>query len=275
MAKTILVTGATDGIGTTTARVLAARGHHVVVHGRDAAKAAAVKASIEAATGRTAPDVVVGDLASLDAVKRIADELNGRAHGLDVVVLNAGVFAKTPSLTADGHELTNGVNHLAHFALTLRVLPTLMKSEQGRVIVVSSMAHARGRLDLDAFNDKRIRAGWEPYAAYAESKLMNVLFALELSRRLQQHGSTVTANSLHPGVVSTKLLREGFGMNGPYSLDDGAATSVFLADDPAVATTTGQYFARSHVQQPAAAGRDLAAAARLWEISARHAGVDF
>jgi NAD(P)-dependent dehydrogenase (short-subunit alcohol dehydrogenase family) len=145
------------------------------------------------------------------------------------------------------------------------------------------MAHARGRLDLDAFNDKRIRAGWEPYAAYAESKLMNVLFALELSRRLQQHGSSVTANSLHPGVIATGFGTNNGGLLGfatrhlsPLFLTTplkGAATTIHLASSPAVDGVSGRYFAKCREASTTRHAQDDQAAARLWALSEQITGV--
>ncbi len=261
--RTILVTGATDGIGKVTAAALAKKGHDVVVHGRSNEKVEAAVRDVKAVRG------VVFDLADVDAVKA-AD-----VGEVDVVVCNAGVFAKAPTLTKQQHETTVAVNHLAHFSLVLRLLPTVMKHPQGRIVVVSSVAHARGKVDFDALEHHKIQQGWDSYGAYAESKLMNVLFSNELARRLARAGSTTTSNSLHPGVVSTKLLTEGFGMNGPDSHDDGAATSVFLAVDPSVASTSGAYFTRSRAAQPSLSAQDVDVAGRLWSLSARLTGVDF
>lgn len=265
----ILVTGATDGIGKVTAIALAKAGHDVVVHGRDAAKVEAVVAGLKALHVNGAG--VVFDLADLDAVASGAAEVGD----VDVVVANAGVFQKAPELTKQRHEKTVAVNHLAHFSLVLRLLPALMKAKQGRVVVVSSMAHARGAIDFAALEGHAIQKRWDPYGSYGESKLMNVLFSNELARRLKKAGSTTTSNSLHPGVVSTKLLTEGFGMSGPDSHDDGAATSVFLAIDPSVSSTSGAYFTRSRATQPSLSAQDVDVAARLWKLSAEFTGVDF
>jgi NAD(P)-dependent dehydrogenase (short-subunit alcohol dehydrogenase family) len=250
----VLVTGATDGIGAETARLLAARGARVIVHGRDADKAARVAASI----GSTqAP--AIADLSRMEAVRTMAQQLVARGEPIDVVLHNAGIFATRRVVTEDGFESTLAVNHFAPFLLTHLLLEPLRASKQGRVIFVSSIAHQRGALDVEDFSMAR---GFTGYGAYAASKLGNVLSAIEIARRLKS--TPITANALHPGVVSTKLLRAGFSMEGPDSHEDGAATSVFLALDDSVARTTGRYFVRS---REASHAGDASAARALYEKS--------
>jgi NAD(P)-dependent dehydrogenase (short-subunit alcohol dehydrogenase family) len=267
----VLVTGATDGIGRTTAHLLAKGGADVIVHGRNAARVATVVAEVQAIAGQPPPPPVVADLASLDEVRAAGRALVARGRPLDVLVHNAGVFVHERTLSRDGHELTFAVNHLAPFVLTHAVVDALAEAPAGRVVHVSSMAHARGRVDFDDLDGAR---RFDGLAAYANTKLMNVLFSNELALRLKATPATarVTSNALHPGVVTTKLLREGFGASGPDSLDDGAATSVYLALSPDVAATTGGYFVR---QGPARPGRAVTAAfaRRLYEVSTRLTGV--
>ncbi len=271
-----LVTGATDGIGRATAVALAERGFTVLVHGRDAERAAAVAAAIRGAGGRARP--VVADLARLADVARLAAELraegpDGAAPRLDVLVNNAGVALRGGArrLTADGFELTFGVNHLAHFLLTTELLPLLDASARGaggaargtaRVATVASELHARGRLDFDDLQGERHYAGG---AAYANSKLANVLFARALARRADPRA--VVAHALHPGVVKTKLLREGFGSTGGISTERGAATSVAVATGDEAGRTTGGYWANERPAEPAPQARDDAAGERLWAAS--------
>lgn len=257
----VVITGATDGIGAETARLLARAGARVVVHGRNREKAERVSSAIGT---REAP--VVADLSSMDAVRAMAEELRTRGEPIDVLLHNAGIFAEARTLTADGFESTLAVNHFAPFLLTHLLLQPLRASPQARVINVSSIAHNRGALDP---HDPTMARGFSPYGAYAASKLANVLFTLELARRLA--GSTITVNALHPGVVSTKLLRAGFNMEGPDSHEDGAATSVFLALDPSVARTTGQYFVRSRQAPHAGKPKDARA---LYDESCRLLGVE-
>src|ERR1043166_7408815 len=218
----ILVTGATDGIGLETAKQLVQRGADVVVHGRTTAKAEAALAASGAKAALSA------DLADLAQVRALAQ--SSEAWRVDVLVNNAGTYSKRRTTTHDGRELTMAVNHDAPFLLTHLLLPLLK-----RVVNVSSIAHSRGRIDVDDIDMKR---GWDGYGAYAASKLANVLFTVELAKRHPE----VLVSACHPGVVTTKLLRAGFNMNGPDSLADGAATSVFLACD--AVDVSGRYYVR-------------------------------
>lgn len=265
--KIVLVTGATDGIGRETARQLAARGAAVILHGRDAARLQAAVAAVSAAVPGATLHTVRGDLARLDEVRALAEELVARFPRLDAMVHNAGIFAESRACTVDGFESTFAVNHLAPFVLTHLALAPL-RAARGRVVVVSSVAHQRGELDLDDLAHARDFSG---YAAYARSKLCNVLFAAELARRLGDTGPT--ANSLHPGVVTTKLLTTGFGMQGHDSVAAGAETSVFLALDPGVAGVTGKYFVKCRATPAAARGRDATLATALYEASAKLTGI--
>ena len=270
-----LVTGATDGIGRATATALAARGFAVLVHGRDLARAAAVVDAIHAARGEAR--AVIADLGRLADVARLATEVRatviraGSAPRLDVLVNNAGVaFRGGPRhLSTDGFELTFGVNHLAHMLLTLELLPLLDATGRARaaagparVATVASELHARGRIAFDDLQAERQYAGG---TAYANSKLANVLFARALARRADP--AAVVSHALHPGVVKTKLLRDGFGSNGGVSVERGAATSLAVATGLDAGRTTGGYWAH---EQPAAAApqaMDDGVGERLWAAS--------
>ncbi len=264
----VLVTGATDGIGKQTALDLLRRGSHVLVHGRTAAKAAAVADELAALVpdARHRVEPFGADLSSLAEVRALASQVIARHEFLDVLINNAGVFMNERVVTVDGFEASFAINHLAPFVLTALLLPALRESEQGRVVTVSSIAHNRGRLDWDDL-DAKVR--FEGYAAYANSKLANVLFAYELAKRLV--GTRVTSNALHPGVITTKLLWNGFGSRGD-SLERGAATSVKLALDASLAGVTGKYFDNEREARSSAASHDPAAMTRLWEISAARTG---
>ncbi|MFO0745825.1 MAG: SDR family NAD(P)-dependent oxidoreductase [Myxococcota bacterium] len=261
---TTLITGSTDGIGKETARQLLVHGHRVILHGRSAQRVDAVKADL-AAPGRQIHSLV-GDLSSLETVRAMAAEALDRFERIDVLVNNAGIYMNEAKLTVDGFEQTFAVNHLAPFLLTHLLMPVLGE----RIINVSSMAHARGRLDRTTWRSLR---GFDPYGAYAQSKLANVLFTVDLARRLEPGLSTF---ALHPGVISTKLLTEGFGMRGPDSLAAGADTSVWLATDANVTKSpskSGQYFAKRQEARMHPLASDPRAAADFFNESARLVGV--
>lgn len=260
-APLVLVTGSTDGIGRETARLLAQQGARVVIHGRDPDKAASAARQLETLAGRPMPAPVIGDLSSLAAVRAMADELLARDEPLDVLLNNAGVYVRERRLTVDGLETTMAVNHFAPFLLTHRLLPALRRAAAPRVVNVSSIAHTRGRIDLD---DLQLARRFGHYEAYAASKLANVLFTVELAERL--HG-TITVNALHPGVVSTKLLTEGFRMQGQDSAAKASQTSVYLALSPELATVTGQYFADRRVAPKNPAVNDAALRRGFYERS--------
>jgi len=248
MALHALVTGATDGIGLATAKELDQRGFTVLVHGRSEAKAKAAAAQV----GEKAL-AVWGDLADLKQVKALAGQVEAALGGaaLDVLINNAGVFETERRESADGHELTMAVNHLAPFVLTQALLPAVRRAKQGRVVNVASTAHQRGKLDLSDFEQKR---GFDGYTVYASSKQANVLFTRALARRLE--GTAVTTYSLHPGVIATKLLKKGFGAMQAGTLSQGAETSVYCATAPELAQVSGRYYSDSREVEAAPQARD-------------------
>lgn len=254
-----LVTGATDGIGRQTAHELKKLGWTVVVHGRSEAKVSATLEALSVVkTGRALP--AVADLGSQKQIRSLAERLKGELPRLDVLLNNAGVFLRERQLSEDGIELTLAVNHLAPVLLT-RLLEPLLTGAPSRVINVASIAHQRALLDLD---DLQLRQGFEGYRAYANSKLCNVLHANTLARLIPKE--RYTANALHPGVIGTKLLATGFGMDGA-SLESGARTSVVAATSPDLAEVTGAYLADGVVSRASAAARDRRIQDALWQVS--------
>jgi|SRR6187402_7277 len=265
----VLVTGATDGIGKETALELARVGARVIVHGRNEARVGAAYEELEAASEAPPPKPVIADFASLSQVRALVLELARRGLSIDTLINNAGVYMKHRELSAEGIELTMAVNHFAHVLLTHLLLESPVGQSLTRIINVSSIAHVRAYIDLEDIDNTR--TPFDDYEAYATSKLANVLFTVELARRLQSRG--VRVNAVHPGVVSTKLLVTGFEMRGPDSLGKGARSSVLLAISPEYAQVSGAYFVEgreSHMHRRAS-DRDLGA--RYYELSVARVGV--
>jgi NAD(P)-dependent dehydrogenase (short-subunit alcohol dehydrogenase family) len=265
--RVALVTGSTDGIGRATARALASGGMKVILHGRAKSKVDAALAGLAAELPGAELEGVAFDLGSQAAVRRGAAQILARVPALHVLINNAGIFADERTLTEDGVELTFAVNHLAPFLLTELLAPRLeasATSAPSRVINLASVAHTRGRIHID---DLTLANGWTGYAAYAMSKLANVMHAMSLAEK--HPAGALVAYSVHPGVIGTKLLRQGFGPIAGAAAEIGARTSVRLAGEQAVTAPSGSYFSDGIETQPAAAARDAAMRAALWDASLR------
>ncbi len=265
--KMVLITGATDGIGESTARQLAEMGAQVIIHGRDPEKAARVKEDIILATGNKRVDTVIADFIMMANVRALAHEIKEKVNKLDVLINNAGVYMQQYVETPDGFEMTFAVNHLAPFLLTYLLLDLLIESAPARIINVSSSAHGSARVDLENLNAEKKFHGW---GAYCLSKLGNVLFTFALARRLE--GTGVAVNALHPGAVDTKMLNQ-LGMSGK-SVEEGAETPVYLASSPEVAEISGSYFSKKRIAKPSEAARDQALQEKFWQISADLVGIE-
>jgi len=265
--KTILVTGATDGIGLETARQLFEKGHKVFIHGRSEVKAREAIGKIMAVASPAAHKnvdhlvTVHGDLSDMIQVVDLANQMKNLSPSLDVLINNAGVYMTQKVLTKDHFEMTFAVNHLAVFLLTHHLVPTLKVAADARVVTVSSMAHLGAHLDFDNLQSEK---SFDGYKAYATSKLANILFTRAFAA-LNKH-TNISANCLHPGVISTKLLHAGFTMKGD-TVSKGAETSVYLADSLDVETVTGKYFVNRHEAVPSRAAQDDASAVKLWKKS--------
>ena len=277
--KTVLVTGATAGIGLVTARRLAARGAEVFLVGRGAERLEAACAAIRAQVSQARLEVLRGDLSLMADTRRVAAELLALRPRLDVLVNNAGAIFFEREETTEGLERTFALNHMSYFLMANLLRPALEAAPGGRVVNVASGAHAQGRVDFDDLQSKR---GYLHMRAYGTSKLMNILFTRALSRRLA--GTRVTANALHPGFVNSSFgdnnesgfLRRAFAVSKTLfaiSPEKGADTSVFLASSPEVEGVTGEYFLRGRKARPTRAARDDDAGERLWAESARIAGL--
>jgi NAD(P)-dependent dehydrogenase (short-subunit alcohol dehydrogenase family) len=275
-ASTILVTGASSGIGEATAKRLALMGAHVVMVSRDRARGMRARDKILRAHPPASLDLLIADLSSADAIRGLAEEFKAKYRRLDVLVNNAAVMTSTRRETRDGFEMQFFVNHLAYFLLTGWLLDLLLASAPARIVNVSSTAHSRGVID---FNDLQMNTHYRAYQAYANTKLMNILFTYALARRLD--GRAVTSNCLHPGVIRTGLMR---GVSPVVHVlwqslgkffkqpSEGAETPVYLATSPAVEGVTGKYFRYCRPFGTTEASNDEALQDRLWEESERLTG---
>ncbi|HEV7614736.1 MAG TPA: oxidoreductase [Solirubrobacterales bacterium] len=288
--RTAVVTGANSGLGLAAAQALAAAGAEVVLACRNAEKGEAALASIQAATPGARVAVEALDLASLASVREFAERYAADRDGLDLLINNAGLMAPPRRQTADGFESQLGTNHLGHFALTGLLLGQMQGREDARVVTVSSTAHKVGRIAFGNLQGERRYFRW---AAYAQSKLANVLFARELERRLRAAGSGVKSLAAHPGYAATNLqtaappffdraLMVVANHLVAQSAEMGALPELYAATRP---NLDGGLFIgpdgfeqqRGHpkVVQPVRAGRDPEAAARLWEASEELTGVSY
>ncbi|HEX7840101.1 MAG TPA: SDR family NAD(P)-dependent oxidoreductase [Kofleriaceae bacterium] len=269
--RVVLVTGSTDGIGRATARALAAGGMKVILHGRTKLKLDAALAELRGELPGAELEGVSFDLGSQAAVRRGAEQILARVPALHVLINNAGIFADERVVTDDGVELTFAVNYLAPFLLTQLLAQRLeasATSAPSRVINVASIAHTRGRIHID---DLTLSSAWTGYAAYAMSKLANVMHAISLSER--HTPDRLVAYALHPGVIQTKLLRRGFGPVAGARPEDGARASVRLAGEEAITAPSGSYFSDGVQTQAAPAARDAAMRTALWDASLRLTGL--
>ena len=275
--KTCLVTGATSGIGEVTALELARMGACVVLVGRSPDRCEASVARIKQATGSSSVEYLIADLSSLAQVRQAADQFKEKHSHLEVLVNNAGAVFLRRQLSSDGFEMTFALNHLSYFLLTILLLDTLKASAPARIVNVSSDSHRGQQLD---FNDLQIQKSYGVMKAYGRSKLANMLFTYELSRRL--NGASVTVNALHPGAVATRIWEKGGPLNPLISIvmrrftipvEKGAQTPIYLASSPDVEGVTGQYFTNCKAVRSDPASYDKASARRLWEMSLKMVGL--
>jgi len=274
--KVAVITGATSGIGRSTAEGLARMGTSLVLIGRNKERLASIGEEIVDGTG-DAPVLMRADLSSLTEVRRLAAEIRDRVPRLDVLINNAGTIVGDRRLTADGFEYTFALDHLSPFLLTNLLLSLLIASSPSRVVTVSSSAHRFGRIHFD---DLMLEKGYTAFKAYSQAKLANVLFTYELARRLR--GTGVTANCLDPGPVRTRfgnetsgLLHIGLVAVRPFELSPnrGARTSIYLASSPEVEGVTGRYFVRRRPHRSFPVTYDEGAAKRLWDVSTKLTGL--
>jgi NAD(P)-dependent dehydrogenase (short-subunit alcohol dehydrogenase family) len=287
--RVVVVTGANSGLGLVIARELARRGALVVLACRNMEKGRAAHAEVAAVASGPEPELEELDLASLESVRDFAGRFEAKHDGLDLLINNAGVMASPRRLTEDGFELHLGTNHLGHFVLTRLLLPLMEGREDARVVTVSSNAHKTvRRIAFDNLNGDRRYFRWN---AYGQSKLANLLFALELDRRLRARGSTVKSLAAHPGYATTNLQSAAapafdrvvmkmtdavVGQSGEM----GALSVLYAATEPGLEGGTyagpdgiGEQRGHPKIVSPNRVARDEGSARRLWDVSEELTGV--
>jgi NAD(P)-dependent dehydrogenase (short-subunit alcohol dehydrogenase family) len=269
--RTVLVTGATRGIGLEACVALARLGARMILVGRDPGRTGAAVRTVRERAGAAATSYLC-DFSLQVPIRALAAAVLRDHPRLDVLVNNAGAVFKRRSITADGIERTFATNHLGYFLLTTLLLDRLIASAPARIVTVASIGHRRGTIDFDDIGYER---GYGIMRAYRRSKLANVLFASELARRLA--GTGVTSNSVHPGAVDTHIWSGAPLWAKPYialwlrrffiSAEAGGATLVQLAASPELSGVSGTYFEEQRAVEPAPAAQDAAIARRLWDVS--------
>ncbi|XP_028258373.1 retinol dehydrogenase 12 [Parambassis ranga] len=279
--KTVLITGANTGIGKETALDMAKRGARVILACRDMTRARIAADDIRQRSGNGNVLVKKLDLSSLQSVRDLAKDVQENEERLDILINNAGIMMCPKWKTEDGFEMQLGVNHLGHFLLTNCLLDLMKKSAPSRVVIVSSLAHERGKIH---FEDLNLEKDYHREKSYYQSKLANVLFCRELAARVQ--GTGVTVYSLHPGVIRTELVHHLFPTFALWqriiampimmmikSPREGAQTTIYCAVDESLANASGLYYSDCAPKTPAPQALDDAAAKKLWDISMSMVGL--
>ncbi|XP_077241924.1 short-chain dehydrogenase TIC 32, chloroplastic-like isoform X2 [Tasmannia lanceolata] len=279
---TAIVTGASNGIGTETTRVLALRGVHVIMAVRNVVAGKDVREKIIAEIPTAKIDVMELDLSSMASVRKFASEFKSADLPLNILINNAGIMATPFKLSTDGIEMQFATNHLGHFLLTHLLLDTMKKTArdskiEGRIVNVSSAGHGFANsagipFDKDELNDEK---GYSSVVAYGRSKLANILHANELARQLKEEGVDITANSLHPGSITTNLLQHRkivYVLLRVFNkffktVPQGASTECYIALNPQVKGVTGKYFSDNNIEEPQKQATDTELAKKLWDFS--------
>jgi NAD(P)-dependent dehydrogenase (short-subunit alcohol dehydrogenase family) len=288
--RTAIVTGANSGLGLSTARELAGHGASVVLACRDTGKGQTAKRAIEEAAPGATVELAELDLASLASVEAFAAGFGGAHDGLDLLINNAGVMAPPRRETADGFELQLGTNLLGHFALTGRLIGLMQQREDARVVTLSSNAHKMGRIDFDDLQSQQRYRRWN---AYGQSKLADLMFALELDRRLRAAGSTIKSVAAHPGYAATnlqtaapplmdRLVMQVSNLLVAQSADMGALPTLYAATAAGVEGGSyigpdgiGEFRGHPKLTTPSRSARDERVAARLWGVAEELTSVRF
>lgn len=278
--KTIVITGGNTGIGKETAVDLAARGAKVIIGCRNLEKGQAAVQEIQTRSGNGNVFVEKLDLSALASVRQFANGILKNESHLDILINNAGVMGCPYQITEDGLEMQFGVNHIGHFLLTLLLLDLMKKSGSSRIINVSSLAHRFGTGVIN-FDDINAEKDYEPFAAYQQSKLANILFTRELSVHLED--TNVTVNALHPGLVNTEIQRHSFISSLVFfplrwyffkTAEQGAQTTIYCAVSEEMEGVSGKYLADCAFRTPSVGAQDEEAARKLWDMSLKFVGLE-
>ena len=269
--KICLVTGATDGIGKVSARVLAEMGAKVIIVGRNPEKSAAVLTELRSISGNENIDLLMADLAVMQEVRDLAEQVTNSYDRLDELLNNAGGYFSKHEITSDGLEMTFALNHMSYFLLTNKLMELLKYSAPARIVNVSSDAHYGVNMEFENLNGEQKYKAWK---AYQKSKLANVLFTYELLEKVPED---ITVNCLHPGFVATNFGHNNGGFIGPVlkiaqrisaiNPEEGAETSIFLCSSPEVKGVTGKYFFKCKPKTSSQESRNKDTGKRLWQIS--------
>ncbi len=277
--KTCIVTGANSGIGKQTAKALVSRGAYVIMLCRNEERAEQARQQIMDETGQSGVEILLADLAHQYDIRKAAEQFCERFDTLDILINNAGIIPRERDETPQGIERTLAVNHLGPFLLTNLLMEPLQKAPAARVVNVASEVHRLGAAIFDIDN-LQLTTGYSPLKAYGLSKLCNIMFSRELAKRTAD--TAITANALHPGVVSTQLAdKAGIWMKFIYlvgkpfmrSPERGAQTSIFLATSEEAAGTSGKYFKNKKISSPASVAYDDEVIQELWEKSEQLCGL--
>jgi len=269
--KVCLVTGATDGIGKVSARVLAELGAKVIIVGRNPEKSAIVLAELRSISGNKNIHLLMADLAVMQEVRDLAEQVISRYDRIDVLLNNAGGYFTKHKITSDGLEMTFALNHMSYFLLTNKLMELLKYSAPARIVNVSSDAHYGVDMEFENLNGEQEYKAWK---AYQKSKLANVLFTYELLKKVP---GNITVNCLHPGFVATNFGHNNGGFFGPVlkiaqrisaiDPEEGAKTSIFLCSAPEVKGVSGKYFYKCQPKTSSRESRNMDTGKRLWKIS--------
>jgi|LSQX01.2.fsa_nt_gb NAD(P)-dependent dehydrogenase (short-subunit alcohol dehydrogenase family) len=264
--KTVLITGATDGIGKELAKMFAQTGCHLILHGRNPDKLNKAVTEISEDSSRQNIQTVIADFSSLTQVRKMAEDVISSTEHLDVLINNAGLYPDEKVITEDGFEQTLQVNYISPFLLTMSLLPLLDGKKPSKIVNLSSIGH---RFVWHNLRDPQSKFFWR-WVAYCRSKLLMIPFTRELSEQLNK--KDITANSIHPGLIRTKLIRF-LPVSWGVSVQSGASTVFDLATNPNYDSVTGKYLEKYKIVQPSLIARSTRLQKSLWRVSLCWAGL--